>query len=131
MIVKGLNGVEYKLGRGKRRSSCSNLHKRARDLIKLIYPGYVFCEEVSLPGTKTTRNNTLYADFLCHRLKLIVEVHGEQHYNQTYFHKTKADFIKSKVRDQTKLEWAEINGFKVIILPYNEDDDEWKKRLMM
>lgn len=60
----------------------------------------------------------------------MVEVHGEQHYSYVQrFHENFLGFLKSKQRDEQKLEWAEINNIDLIELPHYETDDEWKRRL--
>lgn len=128
MEVIGLDGKTrpLKLSRAKRKS-CSSHHEFARNLLKKMYPYETFYEEVTLPGTKTAHNGTLYADFLAPKLKLIIEIHGRQHYEYIpHFHKTKIDFVRGQNRDETKKEWAELNGFTLIELPYNEEDN-WRK----
>lgn len=130
MYVIGFDGREHKLKlrRGKRKS-CSSYHKVARDLIKSLFPYDYFYEEVCLIGSNTNKNNSLYADFFCPKLKLIFEIHGEQHYSfNSHFHKSKIDFIRSKNKDQTKIEWAELNGIRLIELPYSEEK-QWKETI--
>jgi hypothetical protein len=126
MKVVGLNGREYILKVSKKRGrKVSELHKTARKLIEKMFLE-TFYEEVSLVGSRTTRNAPLYADFLSIKLRIIIEVHGEQHYNHIpHFHKTKREFVKAKLRDQTKIEWAEMNSFTLVELPYDKED-EWE-----
>jgi len=130
MKIIGFNNKEYQLKVKRRKVDTSKLHVRARAIIKDFFPMNTFYEEVTLPGSRTHKNDTLYADFLSIQLKIIVEVHGQQHYEyNSHFHKSQAAFRSSNRRDQLKLEWAELNGFQVIEFPYNETDDEWTQRL--
>lgn len=108
----------------------SKHHCRARKLIKQIFPCNIVLEEVLLKGSKTHNNKNLRADFLIPDSNLLVEVHGEQHYEFVgHFYKTQQDMFNAMLRDKIKKEWCENNNIELIILPYNEDDDEWSKRL--
>jgi hypothetical protein len=131
MKAKGFDGKERQIKVDRKKSkNPSSLHLRARNLLAKLYPFYTFYEEVTLPGSSTDDNNTLYADFLCLRPKICVETHGIQHYEfSSRFHKDKLDLVKGQNRDNVKREWCELNGFQLIELPYNEDDKEWKKRI--
>ena len=126
MIIQGLDGKEHKLkvsNRKKGRKSAP--HIKARKLIQKIFLE-TFYEEVSLVGSKTKRNGMLYADFLSPKARVIIEVHGRQHYEYIpHFHGTKMTFAKAKLRDQTKIEWAELNSFTLIELPYDKEE-EWE-----
>ena len=94
-----------------KRKSCSSYHLKVRLLLKDLFPSYTFYEEVTLCGTKTPYNDTLYADFMCPRLKLCIEVHGSQHYEfNSHFHKSIIEFNRGKNKDQTKIEFCELNN---------------------
>lgn len=137
MRVTGVNGREYVWNltpydvfyddTRKR----SKFHIRARNLIRELYHSYRILEEVKLPGsTATHKKGVLYLDFFIPTIMLGVEVHGQQHYQFTpFFHKSKADFARSQTRDAEKERWCELNNIDLIILPYSESDDEWRKRL--
>jgi len=109
----------------------SKYHLRARLLLKEIYNSYRILEEVKLPGsTALHRKSVLYLDFFIPTLQKAFEVHGEQHYQyNAFFHKSKADFIKSQVRDEDKIAWCELNNIELITLKYSESEDEWRKRI--
>jgi hypothetical protein len=135
--VLGLNGKEYVWNLtgydvfnndSKKRSK---YHVRARAIIKDIFNSYRILEEVKLPGsTQAHRKSVLYLDFYLPTISLGVEVHGQQHYEFCgFFHKNKADFIKSQVRDEDKASWCQLNGITLITLKYSESDDEWRERL--
>ena len=99
-------------------SSPSGLHLSARKLLKSRFPFSTIYEEVQLLGTG------LIADFFIPDLSVLVEVHGEQHYKFVKrFHKTKAGFKKSQLRDQKKKDWCELNDIIFIELPFDKVDD--------
>lgn len=109
----------------------SKYHLRARNLLKEIYNSYRILEEVKLPGsTELHRKSVLYLDFYIPTINLGIEVHGQQHYEYSpFFHKSKADFLKSKARDEDKIEWCKLNNIKLITLKYSETEDEWRQRI--
>lgn len=131
MRVKGLNGREYSwklTGRSLRKGEQkgSSYHARARKLIHSIFPNESLLEEVPLPGS-----GKLTGDFFLPTRKLMVEVHGEQHYRFIiHFHRTPLGFLQSKQRDQQKVDWCELNSIRHVELPYSETDDEWKRRIL-
>jgi len=88
-------------------------------------------EEVKLPGsTELYRKSVLYLDFYIPSIRLAIEVHGQQHYEFCpFFHKSKADFLKSKARDEDKIDWCKLNDITLITLKYSESDDEWRQRI--
>lgn len=135
MKVTGFDGREHALTfkrfRGNsRRDNKSCHHIRARELLSELFPYQRIYEEVTLPGSKTISTGLLYADFLIPNKYIIVEVHGKQHYEYcSHFHKTKADFMKSRKRDKKKIEWCELNDFTIIVLPYNKED-QWKNLII-
>lgn len=126
MKVKGLDGKIHNLNLAMYKAeskSCSQNHKRARAFIKTLFPMTMICEEVSLPGS------SLFADFVVPDHKLMVEVHGEQHYQQVqFFQPRKIDFAEAKRRDSKKEMWCEINGFRLVALDHKETDDEWREK---
>jgi len=120
------NDKEYKLNYAKFKSRSarlgkSEIHLECRDLLNQMLMGYGIYEEVTLPGCN------LYADFFIPGLRLVVEVHGRQHYEYVnFFHKTKANFLMSKKRDKTKAEFCMVNDLSLAILPYNEKE-KWNQ----
>ena len=137
MKVLGINGREYVwnlsdysvFNNDSRKRS--KYHIKARSLLKEIFNSYRILEEVKLPGsTELHRKSVLYLDFYIPSIKLAVEVHGQQHYEFCeFFHKNKADFLKSKAKDEDKIAWCDLNGIQLITLKYSESEDEWRKRL--
>ncbi len=137
MKVIGLNGREYNLNlqkydvKANDKRKRSKHHMRARKLIKEVYHSYRVLEEVKLPGsTSTHKRSVLYLDFFIPNIRKAVEVHGRQHYEYTpFFHKSKADFILAKARDEDKIEWCELNNIEIVTLKYSGSDDEWRKSI--
>ena len=135
MKVTGFDGREHALtfkrfSGNSRRDNKSSHHIRARELLSELFPYQRIYEEVTLPGSKTISTGLLYADFLIPNKYIIVEVHGKQHYEYcSHFHKTKADFMKSRKRDKKKIEWCELNDFTIIVLPYNKEE-QWKNLII-
>tara|TARA_R100000406_G_scaffold7987_1_gene5434 strand:+ start:16500 stop:16922 length:423 start_codon:yes stop_codon:yes gene_type:complete len=135
--VIGLNGREYNLNlqkydvKANDKRKRSKHHMRARKLIKEVYHSYRVLEEVKLPGsTSTHKRSVLYLDFFIPNIRKAVEVHGRQHYEYTpFFHKSKADFILAKARDEDKIEWCELNNIEIVTLKYSGSDDEWRKSI--
>jgi len=135
--VTGLNGREYNLNlqkydvKANDKRKRSRHHIRARKLIKEVYHSYRILEEVKLPGsTSAHKRSVLYLDFFIPNIRKAVEVHGRQHYEHIpFFHKSKADFILAKARDEDKIEWCEINDIEIITLKFSGSDDEWRKSI--
>lgn len=104
----------------------SELHLKGRALLKQFYPTEPLLEEVYLPGSLG-----LYMDFFLPNRGLVVELQGEQHYRYVaHFHQNQAGFVQSKRRDQNKRDWCKLNKFTLVELPFNEDLEQWKTRLM-
>lgn len=137
MKVKGINGKEYIWNLTKYdifyddARKRSKYHIRARNLLREIFHSYRILEEVKLPGsTALNRKSVLYLDFYIPSTKMAFEVHGEQHYEYcTFFHKSKADFLKAKARDEDKIEWCNINDIQIVILKFSESDHEWREHI--
>lgn len=109
----------------------SSLHKKAYQILKSTYPNETIYQEVMLAGTKTkSRSTILRADFFIPTQKLVVEVHGEQHFKfNNWFYENKIDFYKAQGRDRDKKEWCEINGFRLVELLPKESEKEWTKKI--
>jgi hypothetical protein len=134
MKVIGIDGNEHRFNfshNSRIQSNPSKYHVLARELLKSLFPLDNIYEEVTLPGTKIgVKGKSLYADFFVPQQKLVVEVHGEQHYSfSSFFHKNKMEFYKAKNRDVIKKEFCIINSFSFVELPYTENEDEWKHRI--
>ena len=105
----------------------SKLHLKARTILKDIFPTVQILEEVATPITRTEK---LFFDLYINTVKLVVEVHGQQHYKfNTLFHSSAQDFANQRKRDRRKAEWCEYNNITYVELPYNEDEDQWRFRI--
>lgn len=134
MKVRGLNNRLYYLDlkkyivRNDDIKKCSSHHRRCREMLKEMYPGYTICEEVKLPGSRDpSKKSVLFLDFFIPNLMMGVEVHGRQHYEYVpFFHKTYAEFLKSQARDGIKEEWCSLNSIDLYHLNYKDTTDEWR-----
>lgn len=134
MNVIGLDGKQYNWNPSSAQANCTNrssLHIKAKELLSAVFTHDRILEELSLPGSKNEyRSTTLRADFFIPNRLIIVEVHGEQHYKfNKFFFKNKLEFYKSKARDNDKKTWCELNSIKLIEFNYNEDIDEWRRKI--
>ena len=103
------------------------LHIQAREILYELFPTMQILEEVPI---KTRPNQNQFLDFYINKIKLAVEVHGQQHYKfNSLFHASAQDFLKQKKMDQDKKEWCELNNITYIELPFNEVK-EWKKTII-
>ena len=103
----------------------SRLHLRARSILRQLFPSDRVLEEVPLPGSFG-----LFADFYLPRQKIVVECNGRQHYKfNAHFHGTKMNFLKSRANDSRKKEWCQQNEIRFVELPFDEEDDEWTRRI--
>ena len=137
MKVNGFDGRErsinfskyYVYGDDTRHKS--KLHKKAKKILRGVFPYDSIYEEVSLPGSNKGSSSILRADFFIPNQNLIVEIHGQQHYEFTvHFHKTKLDFYKSLARDKNKENWCKLNSIKFVALKYSESENEWRESLL-
>jgi hypothetical protein len=137
MKVNGFDGRErsinfskyYVYGDDTRHKS--KLHKKAKKVLREVFPYDSIYEEVSLPGSNKGSSSILRADFFIPNQNLIVEIHGQQHYEFTvHFHKTKLDFYKSLARDKNKENWCKLNSIKFVALKYSESENEWRESLL-
>lgn len=130
MKVIGLDGKTYGwelLQKNHTDRYCSWGHERARELLKELFPLDKIYEEEGLPGTKPT----LFADFIIPLRKLLIEVHGKQHYEWIpHFHTTRKDFLNAQACDRKKREWSERNNFSYIELPDTEEINGWRRRIL-
>lgn len=130
----GLNGKEYNIDLKKysiQKTTSSQYHKAARDLLCDIFHGYNIYEEVKLPGTvDPAKKSALHIDFFIPNATIGVEVHGEQHFKYVpFFHKTKAGFLQSKARDKKKIEWCTVNNITLIELRWDESIEQWREKI--
>lgn len=123
MKVVGLDGREYNFNVLKyQKEYCgqSSLHIEAHNLLQTMFPGSTIYEEIMIPGTRLT------IDMFVLPIRLLVEVHGEQHYKYVPFmHGSQENFVRSQANDSSKKLWAELNDIYYVELPFNKIP-EWK-----
>ncbi len=131
MKVTGFDNREHVLSLKFKQGNCSSGHLEARTLLKKIFPNDSIYEEVTLKGSKKAASEAnLAADFFIPAHKIIVEVHGKQHYEYVaHFHESKSNFLESKKRDSRKKEWCYINNIIYIELPTGKEN-EWERRII-
>lgn len=130
MLVKDLNGNESELNLTKKKSRTrekSKIFEQALLLIKELYPALTTCEEIAIkvqPGT------ILYIDLYVPALELAIEIHGKQHFEYTpHYHKHKHRFGRSRLNDDLKKEWCELNKIRYVELKYDESREQWADKL--
>jgi very-short-patch-repair endonuclease len=63
----------------------------------------------------------LFFDFCIPSFKVLIEVQGEQHYRHIpFFHTGSWEFSLAKKRDRLKREWAALEGWQLIEIPYTD-----------
>jgi hypothetical protein len=137
MNIVGLDGKSYKwqLSQYMRESTnASSYHEKVRGLLKEIFPTQIVLEEVTLPGSGTSNKDMLFADFFLPHRRLLIEIHGRQHYEHVgLFHGTdvsgKINFYKGQQRDRNKKEWCAINNITFLELSYKEDESVWRSKI--
>lgn len=63
-------------------------------------------------------------DFYIPNFNLLIEYNGQQHYKLvSVFHKNEQDLEYQLKRDKLKKDYAERNGYKLLVIPYTEFDN--------
>ncbi len=114
MWLQQLSGREFNLDIRpsqhpmKSEGACrSKIQFQVGQRLKELYPRDVILEEVYLP-------DGFYLDFFIPSRRIAIEVQGRQHDEFVpHFHGSKADFFKSKVRDNNKAKWCQINEIEL------------------
>jgi hypothetical protein len=132
--INGLDGKTYiwnPLTAASKKCIPSGLHNRAKELLENFYPYDTILEEVTLPGSKDQfGKKNLRGDLFLPARGIMIEVHGEQHFKfNRFFFKNKLEYYRAKARDSDKRFWCEINEIELIELNYNEDIDEWTRKI--
>jgi len=103
----------------------SLISNQVYDEIRKIFPLNTIKKEhyVKFKGTK------LFFDFFMKDLNVLIEVQGEQHSRFVrHFHNTRKGYLKSKYRDNLKIEYAQENGIALVRIYH---DEKINKDLMM
>lgn len=99
--------------------SRSKLQFKVKQFLKLYWISNIVYEEFIVYGS------LLKVDLLNATKKIAIEVNGPQHgaFNKFFHNDSRLTYLKSIKRDFKKLEWLELNGFKVIELEADEVED--------
>jgi hypothetical protein len=115
----------------KYRQNASKLHKQVGDILrdpKGPFAGKRVYQEYPVVKVNPRYPNNSHAfDWVVIDLHLVIECHGEQHYNIVDFggegYERAADrFREQKRRDDAKMHAAEEVGFTYIVVPYKDYD---------
>lgn len=135
MKVKDLELNEHTLNLKNRvvkaheRRPRSSYHLNARAIIKQLFPTVQVLEEIPITIRK---GDHAFLDFFIVQFRLVIEVHGQQHYKFTpMFHVSAQDFIRQKKRDADIKEWCAVNNFTFIELRYDESQEQWINKINM
>lgn len=103
----------------------SSLHQRAYSIVKQLFKFEPVLQELPCFGTR------LHLDLFLPSKRLGIECQGRQHYEcNSFFHKSKTEFVRGTVNDKLKKLWCEQNDIILICLDYRESDDEWTRRII-
>lgn len=96
----------------------SEISEKVYSLLKKCFPHSVIVKEhyVKFKGTK------LIFDFYIKDLKIFIEVQGRQHTQFVkHFHGDREGFVKSKHRDNLKIEYAQGENILLVQIHYDEE----------
>ena len=89
--------------------SRSNFQFDVKQFLKKYWQNHIVYEEFPVYGTK------LRVDILNATMRIAVEVNGVQHVEfSKFFHGYKSNFFRSIQRDINKIQWLELNNFKIV-----------------
>lgn len=117
-VTKYLIDWDKKVTRGGWRNF-GGFQFRFKQLIKPFWKEEVVLEEFQVPGIKGQRRMSI--DIVNLTRKIAVEISGTGHVRKSWNHKTTECFLKQLKRDEFKLKWAELNGFKMVEI-YEDDE---------
>ena len=111
------------------RQNASKLHKRVGDILQA--PGSPFRNFKIYQEYPVSRvnpeyhNNSHKFDWVILDLYLVIEAHGEQHYNPVAFggmdyEEATECFLQQRHRDNSKMDAAVEAGFTYIVIPYHD-----------
>lgn len=129
MQVTSLDGNEsyWSYSKVRRRDKVSKEHLKARTLLRQIFPTCVTLEEVPITVVK---GKTLFVDFFLPLLKMVIEVHGRQHFEFVqHFHTDIFGWVQQQKNDREKDEWCKLNNLTLIVFPHNEGLEQWTNRI--
>jgi len=106
------------------RQQCSGMHRKVRDILRDIFPGFTVGEEVSMDAVVDGRPTKLFVDLVVKEMRVAVECHGRQHYQYTpHFHHTMDGFRAHQRRDQAKADAIRRAGYSLVVIRYDEEGE--------
>ena len=102
------NVVKYKVDWDK---PCrSKIQSNVKSFFKDYWSGHICYEEFPVFGSR------LKVDLINFTRKIAVEVQGEQHneFNKFFHNNSRDKYLESIQRDMKKIQWLEMNEFKVL-----------------
>jgi hypothetical protein len=105
--------------------------QHCQKVLEELFPGYEFVK-IRHPKIKNPETNrSLELDLYCEELGLAIEYNGPQHYYWIdFYHKTKEDFEKQKIRDMIKESYCDILSIQLIDVPNLQKYDEIKEYII-
>ena len=95
----------------------SEISEKVYSLLRKCFPHNIIIKEhfVKFKGVK------LFFDFYIKELRVLIEVQGKQHTQFIkHFHGSKEGFIRSRKRDNLKVEYAQENNLLLVQIYYDE-----------
>ena len=90
--------------------------KNAEKIYLLLKEAFPF-SKIQLELYVNYKRQKLYVDFFISDYNLAIEVHGEQHdMFVPHFHGDAQGWALHKRRDNMKLEWADANGIRLVVI---------------
>ena len=93
----------------------------------LAESGLKFSEEYIFPDLKSTKGVPLRFDFVVFddddQIDFIIEYQGKQHYEPSAKFGGTKGFYQQQYNDIQKRRFCALNGFKLIEIPYTEEDN--------
>lgn len=102
----------------------TKIEKRVGAYLAKQHAGKFLCNP-TLPWCKTSTKSYKY-DFVPDELKIIIEVDGPYHFQETPGYRSLEDTINN---DIDKEELARENGYQMIRMPYTAFDGDWQRSL--
>jgi very-short-patch-repair endonuclease len=91
------------------KKSRSKFQFKVKQLLRPYWQNQIVYEEFPVYGSR------MRVDILNATKRIAIEVNGRQHSEFVpYFHKSRAEYLKSIKRDHQKTEWLEKNGFNLL-----------------
>lgn len=99
------------------KKSRSQIQFKVKQFLYPYWKSHLVYEEFPVFGSQ------LKVDILNATKKIAIEVHGPQHEEFHYFHGgSRATYLKGIKNDYSKAQWLEKNGFKLVVIYWNEVD---------